>query len=252
MKQYFLIVALFVAGLSFFVSVPTTYAHPGNTDASGCHTCRTNCSSWGLSYGQYHCHNSKGFTQPSTPIRSHYGTGGTGYTEPWPAYNSGSPSLYSSCPANSYKSGSSCKCTYGYVAQGGKCVSGSLYCMDTSGLMSTYDSLSGSCKCMSGYAVGSSGKCEFIKTTPSYNSLFSSFGCPLHATSKGGSCYCNAGYKLTSSKLSCVPETTTDKNKKCTASFGSKSEWNGVPGEVKCICRKGYDWSANGKSCVKK
>lgn len=32
-------------------------AHPGRTDSSGCHTCRTNCERWGLSYGEYHCHN---------------------------------------------------------------------------------------------------------------------------------------------------------------------------------------------------
>ena len=31
-------------------------AHPGRTDASGCHTCRRNCSRWGLATGQYHCH----------------------------------------------------------------------------------------------------------------------------------------------------------------------------------------------------
>jgi len=31
-------------------------AHPGRTDSSGCHTCRTNCPNWGLSYGEYHCH----------------------------------------------------------------------------------------------------------------------------------------------------------------------------------------------------
>ena len=32
-------------------------AHPGRTDASGCHVCRTNCDKWGLSTGEYHCHN---------------------------------------------------------------------------------------------------------------------------------------------------------------------------------------------------
>lgn len=32
-------------------------AHPGRTDSSGCHTCRTNCASWGLKQGEYHCHN---------------------------------------------------------------------------------------------------------------------------------------------------------------------------------------------------
>jgi hypothetical protein len=31
-------------------------AHPGNTDSSGGHTCRTNCEQWGLNYGEYHYH----------------------------------------------------------------------------------------------------------------------------------------------------------------------------------------------------
>lgn len=62
------------------------YAHPGKTDASGCHTCRTNCANWGLSVGEYHCHNAKALPQPKAPIRSHYGEGGTGTTEPWPEY----------------------------------------------------------------------------------------------------------------------------------------------------------------------
>ncbi len=39
-----------------FCLVTTAFAHPGRTDKYGCHTCRTNCEKWGLSYGQYHCH----------------------------------------------------------------------------------------------------------------------------------------------------------------------------------------------------
>lgn len=35
----------------------TVHAHPGRTDSYGCHTCKTNCESYGLSYGEYHCHN---------------------------------------------------------------------------------------------------------------------------------------------------------------------------------------------------
>lgn len=39
--------------------VPTlTSAHPGRTDANGGHTCKTNCSKWGLETGEYHYHNS--------------------------------------------------------------------------------------------------------------------------------------------------------------------------------------------------
>ncbi len=41
----------------FLLSSSPVLAHPGRTDSSGCHTCRTNCPSWGLSYGEYHCHN---------------------------------------------------------------------------------------------------------------------------------------------------------------------------------------------------
>lgn len=41
-------------------------AHPGGTDGSGGHTCRTNCSKWGLSHGQYHHHG--GFTPKPSPV----------------------------------------------------------------------------------------------------------------------------------------------------------------------------------------
>lgn len=32
-------------------------AHPGRTDANGCHYCRTNCEQYGLQQDEYHCHN---------------------------------------------------------------------------------------------------------------------------------------------------------------------------------------------------
>lgn len=73
-----------------FISVslgPTiTFAHPGRTDALGCHTCKTNCPNWGLSYGEYHCHRVKALPQPKAPIKSKFGENGTGYTQPAPEY----------------------------------------------------------------------------------------------------------------------------------------------------------------------
>lgn len=93
-----------------------SFAHPGGTDSSGCHTCRTNCSSWGLSYGEYHCHNNRGSSQPLDPIHSTYGAGGTGYTTPAPDYAYPSYPTTPSCP-----------------------------------LKSSYDSLSGECKCKNGF-----------------------------------------------------------------------------------------------------
>ena len=62
------------------------YSHPGRTDSYGCHTCRTNCENWGLSTGEYHCHNAKVLPQPEEPVTSHYSETG-GYTEPTPQYS---------------------------------------------------------------------------------------------------------------------------------------------------------------------
>lgn len=52
MKKILLIILIL-----FLITISNATAHPGRTDSSGCHTCRTNCPSWGLSYGEYHCHN---------------------------------------------------------------------------------------------------------------------------------------------------------------------------------------------------
>lgn len=83
MKKIILSALLFT---SIFLYANFAQAHPGRTDASGCHTCRTNCASWGLSTGEYHCHNAKAVAQPIEPVKSHYGDSGTGYTTPAPEY----------------------------------------------------------------------------------------------------------------------------------------------------------------------
>lgn len=79
-----LLIVVVIIALSFGPAV--TFAHPGRTDSVGCHTCRTNCPNWGLSYGEYHCHRSKGLPQPKEPIKSHLNKSGAGYTEPAPEY----------------------------------------------------------------------------------------------------------------------------------------------------------------------
>jgi len=47
------------AGTALLVTLTgaASWAHPGRTDARGCHACRTNCAKWGLKTGEYHCHN---------------------------------------------------------------------------------------------------------------------------------------------------------------------------------------------------
>lgn len=75
-----------ILGLIGILVPAVSFAHPGRTDSAGCHTCRTNCASWGLSTGEYHCHNAKAAPQPVEPIKSTYGANGTGSTAPAPEY----------------------------------------------------------------------------------------------------------------------------------------------------------------------
>lgn len=80
-------IGIFIILFGIFLYSSIALAHPGRTDSLGCHTCRTNCPSWGLSYGEYHCHRAKSYVpQPKEPIRSHRVEGEAGYTEPAPDY----------------------------------------------------------------------------------------------------------------------------------------------------------------------
>lgn len=58
--------------LFFVLSTTQVSAHPGRTDASGGHTCRTNCEKWGYGYGEYHTHgtpnNSAGTSAITKPV----------------------------------------------------------------------------------------------------------------------------------------------------------------------------------------
>jgi len=52
------------------IEVNSVMAHPGRTDANGCHVCKTNCASWGLKRGEYHCHNGNSSSSSSSSSRS--------------------------------------------------------------------------------------------------------------------------------------------------------------------------------------
>lgn len=70
MKKEKIIIVMFI-----FVILLTNckvYAHPGRTDANGCHTCRTNCAKWGLNQGEYHCHSGSSSSSSNTPNPTPY------------------------------------------------------------------------------------------------------------------------------------------------------------------------------------
>lgn len=79
--------------LCFLLITPNKVeAHPSRTDANGCHYCRTNCAKWGLSDGQYHCHNGGGYNSSSSNSynsTSSYGsTSPSNYSQPAPPKSS--------------------------------------------------------------------------------------------------------------------------------------------------------------------
>jgi hypothetical protein len=63
-------IQLFLLFLSLFSNLIVVQAHPGGTDSSGCHVCRTNCAQYGLFTGQRHCHNQSSSTPSITPPRA--------------------------------------------------------------------------------------------------------------------------------------------------------------------------------------
>ncbi len=217
MKKIFVVaVSLFFASVPFFVS-----AHPGNTDSMGCHTCRTNCPSWGLSYGEYHCHNPKSYI-PNIPTPSIPTTPDCPFM-----------SLYDSLSGQ-------CKCMSGYVVGtdflgNESCVSGDSECQKRYGYGADYDSLSGKCECRSGYLM-SGGKCidddeycrDQLGSFSSYDSI-------------SDACKCDYGYIINNDK--CV-----NGNSYCQNLLGLWSSYNSST--KKCECDYGYELS--GDTCVKK
>lgn len=247
-----------------------TQAHPGGTDAYGCHTCRTNCSSWGLYTGEYHCHQAKSYTQPEPPISSTYGSNGTGYTTPAPYYSAPSYTAPSTptCPSmSSYNSlTGKCTCYSGYVAGtdylgNQACVSAESKCSDQLGFGGTYDSLSGNCKCRSGYVLSNS-KCvsEITYCTNSmgimsnYNSFTKQCECMTGYEYNGSSCVykkkntcpinsfldsdntctCNAGYEVNSNKSACIKSCSQNETR-----IGNL-----------CFCKNGYERDSISSNCV--
>ena len=247
----------FLLGVIILFAPVFVFAHPGNTDSSGCHTCRTNCSNWGLSYGEDHCHNAKTSYQPEAPIRSTYGAGGTGTTQYWPDYEY-SGSTYSapsipSCPLMAtYDSlSNSCKCYSGYFSKNGKCVSADSLCKDQLGIMSSYDSLSDKCKCSYGYVLDG-GKCTGASTVcrnemglmSRYNSLSNKCECMSGYEFNGSSCE----YKSTASYY--TPNYSTYSAPSTSYASCPANSYESPTDSTKCLCNTGYQLNPDRTACI--
>lgn len=200
--------------LMLFLS-PRVYAHPGNTDSLGCHTCSTNCTDWGLYYGEYHCHDSDYYSSPYT----------TPYVPP------------PSCPFHSHYDSisDSCKCSYGYVVSGDRCISQDDWCQNQFGFNSRYNTLSDSCECSYGY-VFEGNKCvsgdQYCSNRYGYSSSYDSLS---------ENCKCRSGYVFNKSGNKCISEDDW-----CQEQFGYSSEYDSL--EDNCVCSDGYRF--DGDECV--
>jgi len=179
---------------------------------------------------------------PETYLQNYYGTSNSyspSYSIPsyssFPYYSPSTPS----CPISStYDSLSgSCKCNYGYVVSGDKCVYGNSYCYGKYGYNSSYDSLSKSCKCDYGYRLDSSNQCvsqdSYCQGTYGYNTEYSLLD---------SACKCKRGYVLNDTKTRCISGDSYCQNK-----YGYYANYDSL---IKtCKCDSGYTFK-NGK-CAK-
>jgi hypothetical protein len=212
----------------------------------------------GLKYDNYSYTPSQGLYNSTYGTRSSYWDTPTYITDPnyylgKSIYNSGNINTYypttPTCPTNSYYDGiSSCTCSYGYVSSGGICVSGNSTCYSQTGYNSSYDSVSKTCKCNSGYVIGSSGQC--VGESVYYNSQCANLvGIMSKYNSFSKQCECLSGYEYNGS--SCVYKSTT-------YSGSSASTYSSCPLNshlstsdlTKCECNSGYQVNSTKTACV--
>lgn len=164
----------------------------------------------GLKYDNYSYTPSQGLYNPS------YGTKGTTWDTPTyitdPDYYVGK-SIYDSnqlgtgynfypttpsCPLfSSYDSiSASCKCNSGYVVSGSSCISGLSYCMNNYGYGSEFDSFDKSCKCSYGYQWNDAQ----TSCVSNLSYCTSKFGYGARYNSLSKSCECSTGYEFDGAK----------------------------------------------------
>ena len=166
------------------------------------------------------------------------------------SYGSSYNSYYDSTPScpifSTYNTLSdSCECMSGYVADGSTCVNASSVCYDKYGYNSRYNSLDNSCECRYGYVFGDNDQCITRDS-----SCVQDHGYGAEYDILKDSCTCSVGYKVANNR--CVLKTTTSSNysyQTCSDSYGYHTY---ETSSGKCACMDGYEWSTDKTKCVAK
>lgn len=179
----------------------------------------------------------------STYLNNYYnnssGSGYLGSSYSYPTYPS-TPI----CPTNSYSDGlGSCKCSYGYTASGGSCVSLDSLCWDQLGYGSSYDSLSGICKCGYGSAIDP----ETSKCRPTSLICNDQIGFMSQYNSSTKRCECMSGYEYDG--VSCTYKSTTSSYYSLSVSSCPLNSHESVTDSTKCLCDVGYQTNSTKTGC---
>ena len=145
-----------------------------------------------------------------------------------------------------------CECYSGYVADGSSCTSGLSYCWDKYGFNSSYSYLNKNCECSSGYEL-KYGTCTRIpKETVSDYPLYYSTSTPVPKKT----CPSNSHESLTDyDKCTCDTGYTVNASKtSCviiteTESCQNSFGFNSYGKNSLCYCKDGYQWNSSKTSC---
>jgi len=153
------------------------------------------------------------------------------------------------CPINSYYDSlsGSCKCYSGYIVSGGECISTGQYCRNLYGLHASYNILTDTCECSYGYVFGE----DILGNTTcvSANQVCKDqYGVMARYNSLSDKCECSIGYMFGEDilgKTQCISE-----NQWCRDKYGFNSKYNTL--KDKCECKSGYELTSksSGLECI--
>lgn len=242
-----------VFALSSYVLGGTTYYSDGSSsyNLGGTTYYRDNNGNSGSAYnlgGTTYFHDSSGNSG------SAYDLGGTTYFHDnngnsGSAYDLGGTTYYHDSSGNS---GSS------YNLGGTTYYNGDVFLAHNCPSNSTYDSLSGKCKCSYGYTVSGS-SCVYKGSSPVYtaSAYNASNSCPLHShisPSDSTKCLCDTGFQINAAKDTCVAVPVITNDQACSNKYGANSNWDGTKTSdgllINCGCQSGYNWNSTKTMCI--
>jgi len=224
-----IITALIIGGFLYFFNISEVEARSG-------------CCSWHGGVCGCQCCDGTPLSSTCLPYYPECGGGFPSYDIPSydiPSYDipSYTPSI-PDCPLNSYYDSisGSCKCYFGYVASGGKCISADQYCRDLFGFNARYNILTDSCECGYGYVI-SGNRCV------SGDSLCrNKYGIHSSYDSLSETCKCDYGYVFDSNDQ-CVSQ-----DDYCQDLYDYYAEYDSLTD--KCVCKRGYVFNSSMTKCI--